>query len=98
MNSIIRYDSDFIHDLVDMKQMKSDRNVQTALEFIEVRTHFWKNEDPLKGRRSTKSEVGFKTFLSSVSRQDLWEELPYQNYVQSILSRQSSTGSRRTKR
>ena len=89
-----RYDSDFIHDLVEKEQMKSDKNLLTVLEFIEVRTHFWQNEDPLKGRRSTK-DLGLKNPMIGVSRQDMWEELPFENYVQSILSRENPKSSRR---
>ena len=77
-----------------MDQMKTDHNVLTALEFIEVRTHFWQNEDPLKGRRSMKGDLGLKGKTGcadcTVSRQDTWEELPFKNYVQTILSRKSS--------
>ena len=93
-----RYDSDFIHDLVEKEQMKSDKNLLTILEFIEVRTHFWQNEDPLKGRRT--KDLGLKNRMTGVSRQDMWEELPFENYVQSILSREKSSkiGGRKMKR
>ena len=89
----LRHDSGFLHDLshtlTSHPTSESNKCLQSALEFIDKRTHFWQNEDPLKGRKG-KSDLmrRQKHLLYSGVRQDSWNNLNFTNYVESKIYRQ----------
>ena len=95
LDIFFRHDSDFLHDLTSQstENCLETSVLQNALEFIEKRTHFWQNEDPLKGRKGKSDLMRRQKYcLYSGVRQDCWTNLDFQNYVEyDILSTSRKT-------
>ena len=47
----LKDDANFIHNMVSHEQLESNEDVLQVVDFLDHRTQFWKNEDPLKGRK-----------------------------------------------
>ena len=89
-------DANFIQSLVKGKQIEHNDALKNAVDFIEKRTNFWKNEDPSKGRKGRSQSTGKerkKSICCSGSRLFTWDQLAWENYKEPI-SRAASAKSR----
>ena len=87
-------DANFIQWLVKGKQFENNDALNKAVDFIEKRTNFWKNEDPSKGRKGRAQSAGRerkKSICCSGSRLSTWDQITWEDYRENeTISREAS--------
>ena len=89
-------DANYIKSLTKTKQLQNNATLRNAVDFIDKRTHFWKNEDPSKGRkcRTTSFPLERRKSICS-SRLANWEDILWKTQRENeSMSRQASANPR----